>query len=114
MQPNTPINRAKLEIFSLDHCFCRNPHCKDPYFMVAVHRIIRGGVPYTPDVSITLCAVCHNHSEGKGNPKDKDGNRITGNRFLLNILEYWENHIEDRWEKMREYLRNLIEKRELF
>ena len=114
MLPNTAINRAKLEIVALDHSVCRNPECEDPRFMLAVHRIIRGGVPYTPNVSISLCAVCHNNAEGKGNPKDKDGNRTTGDKFLLTILEFWENKTDDRWEAMRTYLRGKIEKKEIF
>ena len=114
MLPTNKKNKAKLEIVALDHDRCRNPDCETPYFMVTVHRIIRGGVPYTPGVSISLCANCHEKSEGKGNPKDANGNRITGNQFLLSILEYWKNKIEDRWEAMREYLRRKIEKQELF
>ena len=114
MLPNTPKNKAKLEIWDLDHRRCRNPECETPRLMVAVHRIIRGGVPYTPDVCITLCAVCHGHSEGKGNPKDRDGNPTTGDRFLLTILEYRKDKIEDRWQRMRKHLNDKIEKLELF
>ena len=122
MLPNTPKNRAKLEILEMDEGRCRNHLrdnngdllCKTPRYMLSVHRIIRGGVPYTPDVCITLCAVCHNHSEGKGNPKDRDGNDTTGDRYLLTILEYWKDKIEDRWPRMRKHLKDKIERLELF
>ena len=114
MLPNTKKNKAKLKIASSDHMRCRNPLCKEPYLMISVHRIIRGGVPYTPDVCITLCAVCHNHSEGKGNPKDRDGNDTTGDRYLLTILNDYIGHPDDRWPKMRKHLMGKIQRLETF
>lgn len=114
MLPNTPKNRDKLAIWDLDHRQCRNSECETPRYMLSVHRIIRGGVPYTPDVCITLCAVCHNHSEGKGNPKDRDGNNTTGDRYLLTILNDYIGHPDDRWPKMRERLMGKIQRLETF
>lgn len=116
MKPNTEINRAKLEIAELDHWQCRNPNCEYPTYMIAVHRIIfasHGGA-YTLTNGVTLCALCHGKSEGKYNPKDKDGNRITGDKYLLIILNYWKGKLEDRWEVAREHLKQKIKRKLIY
>jgi len=115
MLPNSLKNKAKLEIAKLDHYRCRNYFCSNPYFMPSVHRIVRAshGGEYRPKNGIVLCANCHAKAEGKNNPKDKNGRRITGNQFLLEILEYWAGKIEDRFNWARKYLRAKIDKKNI-
>ena len=116
MLPNTPINRAKLEILSADYERCRNADCETPRFMLSVHRVFRAshGGKYTLKNGVTLCAVCHNFAEGKGNPKDIHGEKTTGDQWLLSKLSFWISHPDDRFEPHRQFLREKIEKLELF
>lgn len=88
-----------------------DPNVKEMQFLSWPHHIIlrsQGGGDSINDM-ILPCNICDNGFHGKGNLTDEDGNRITGDQFMLSVLDRLEDEPDYRWHDVHEKLRQKVE-----
>lgn len=72
------------------------------------HIILRSqGGGHTIKDMILLCNICGGYAHGVGNLKDNDGHRITGQQFMLSVLDNLINAPDYRWQVVHEKLRQV-------
>ncbi len=96
-------------ILKLDGGICQN--CGEPASSAHHIKYRSQDGDESSENGISFCQKC-DHKAHHG--YTKDGKRVIGHRFVLNVLELKRGMLSDRWPETREELIKVVERLELF